>query len=192
MQMRMIFGIITVFVTGTLASLAANPAWAGEAHAVYQAPEQYVAESLSQQTETVPDSRTLWPNSDLRLQLKEVLGHKPSLRYKYWGQDGKTVWVLDEIGKDRPITAGIVISQGQIEDVRVLVFRESRGWEIKHNFFTRQFVNLFLEGNQDLSGRIDNITGATLSVKAMTRMAKAALLLHDHAQKDKIRLASAR
>ena len=188
----MIFGIITVFVTGTLASLAANPAWAGEAHAVYQAPEQYVAESLSQQTETVPDSRTLWPNSDLRLQLKEVLGHKPSLRYKYWGQDGKTVWVLDEIGKDRPITAGIVISQGQIEDVRVLVFRESRGWEIKHNFFTRQFVNLFLEGNQDLSGRIDNITGATLSVKAMTRMAKAALLLHDHAQKDKIRLASAR
>ncbi len=189
MQMRMIFGIISVFVSGAAISLLATPAWAEEAHVVYQAPEQYVADSLSQ---AVPDSRTLWPNSDLRMQLKDVLGHKPSLRYKYWGLNGKTVWVLDEIGKDRPITAGIVINQGQIEDVRVLVFRESRGWEIKHNFFTRQFVNLFLEEDRDLSGRIDNITGATLSVKAMTRMAKAALLLHDHAQQNEIRLASAR
>ncbi len=182
MQMRMIFGIISVFISSQL--------WAGDAtHVVYQAPEQYVSETFAN---TLPASSTLWPDATLRQDLAAVLGHKPSLRFKYWGADNKTVWILDEIGKDRPITAGIVIDQGQIEDVRVLVFRESRGWEIKHDFFTRQFSRLFLDEDHDLSGRIDNITGATLSVKAMTRMAQAALLLHEHAQKEEYGLAHAR
>ena len=83
---------------------------------------------------------------------------------------------MDEIGKDRPITAGVVIDNGAIADIRVLVFRESRGWEVKYDFFTRQFDNLRLgNGDQRLSEPVDNITGATLSVNAMTRMARAAL-----------------
>jgi hypothetical protein len=68
--------------------------------------------------------------------------------------------------------------------VQVLVFRESRGWEIRHDFFTRQFANLWLKQNHRLSDRVDNITGATMSVKAMTRMARAALLLHEHSNQN--------
>jgi hypothetical protein len=102
------------------------------------------------------------------------------------------VWILDEIGKDRPITAGFVVNQGRLEEVRVLVFRESRGWEIKHGFFTRQFADLWLSTGDRLSGPIDNITGATLSVKAMTRMATAALLLHEHSSQNAATLANAR
>ena len=182
MQMRMIFGIISVFIYSHI--------WAGDAtHVVYQSQDQYVSETF---TDVMPASSTLWPDATLRQDLTAVLGHKPSLRFKYWGAGDKTVWILDEIGKDRPITAGIVINQNQIEDVRVLVFRESRGWEIKHDFFTRQFSNLFLDEGHDLSGQIDNITGATLSVKAMTRMAQAALLLHEHAQQEAYGLAHAR
>jgi len=182
MQMRMIIGIIYIFIY--------LPAWAGEAtHLVYQNPENYVADHFEGR---VPDTRTLWPSADLRQDLTQILGHKPGLRFKYWGAEGRTVWVLDEVGKDRPITAGIVVEAGKIADVQVLVFRESRGWEIKHNFFTRQFAQMWLDDEHDLSGRIDNITGATLSVKAMTRMAKAALLLHAYTSQNTSALAHAR
>ena len=40
-------------------------------------------------------------------------------------------WILEEIGKSKPITMGFVVNAGAIEITRVLVFRESRGWEIQ-------------------------------------------------------------
>lgn len=178
----MIIGIIFIFVSGQT--------MAGDAtHVVYQTPDQFVIDAFNG---TAPSPNTVWPDADLRKDLAAILGHKPNLRFKYWGASGKSVWILDEIGKDRPITAGVVIDQGRIESVRVLVFRESRGWEIKHNFFTRQFVNLGLDDRHNLSGNIDNITGATLSVKAMKRMAKAALLLHAHSEQNQPTIAHAR
>ena len=187
MQMRMIIGIIIIFFSGVF--LSGNSVAGDATHVVYQSPDQFVLEAFNGAS---PHANTLWPNADLRKDLAKALGHKPSLRFKYWGANGKTVWILDEIGKDRPITAGVVINDGQIEDIRVLVFRESRGWEVKHNFFTRQFVNLVLDDRQRLSGKIDNITGATLSVKAMKRMAKAALLMHAHTEERELITALAR
>lgn len=184
MQMRMIIGFIITLATGTVL--------AGEAPGsaqVFMDPATYVDTRFDGEA---PRVQTVWPKGELKSELTRILGHKPALRFKYWGADGKTVWILDEIGKDRPITAGVAITDGRIEDVQVLVFRESRGWEIKHNFFTRQFANLWLDDGQDLSGKIDNITGATLSVKAMKRMARAALLLHEHAAQPAPALAHAR
>ena len=173
----MIIGIIIIFLSGLVLS---GQSLAGDAnHVVYQTPDHFVQEAFDG---TLPSPETLWPNADLRQDLAKALGHKPNLRFKYWAAGQRTVWILDEIGKDRPITAGVVIDNGQIEDIRVLVFRESRGWEIKHNFFTRQFANLMLDDRHRLNGKIDNITGATLSVKAMKRMAKAALLMHAHTE----------
>lgn len=157
---------------------------------VYADADDYVTQAFS--TSEPPQVSTLWPAPELRDQLKDILGHKPSLRFRYWGKNGKTVWVLDEVGKDQPITAGVVIEQGKISDMQVLVFRESRGWEIKHDFFTNQFAKLWLKQNHRLSAPIDNITGATLSVKAMTRMARAALLLHEHSNQNISTLATAR
>ncbi|MFT7651162.1 MAG: hypothetical protein ACI9ON_002033 [Limisphaerales bacterium] len=184
MQMRMIIAIITTWITST--------AFAGEAPLgaqVYLDADAYVTQTFSG---SVPTVKTVWPTGELRSELQGILGHRPALRFKYWGANGKTVWVLDEVGKDRPITAAVVINQGKIEDVQVLVFRESRGWEVKYNFFTRQFADLWLRSSNDLSGHIDNITGATLSVKAMTRMAKAALKLHEHSNQSIQSLAHAR
>ena len=46
-------------------------------------------------------------------------------------------------------------------------------------FFTRQFVGLTLQAsNSQLSETIDGVTGATLSVKAVKKSARFALLLH--------------
>ena len=85
----------------------------------------------------------------------------------------------------------VLIEDGAIEDVRVLEFRESRGWEIRYPFFTRQFQNARLQGDR-LTQNIDGITGATLSVRAMKRMATAALLLHEHSTASSTTLAKAR
>jgi len=187
MQMRMIIGFISIF-----AIIAGEVVHAGEApqgDQVYLSPEAYVEQAFEHDT---PSQEMLWPDTALRAELKQVLGHSPSLRFRYWGGEGKTVWILDEVGKDRPITAGVTIDHGKIEDIKVLVFRESRGWEIKHNFFTRQFANLWLKADQQLSEPVDNITGATLSVNAMTRMARAALLMHQYTPHAGTTLADAR
>ena len=188
MRMRMIIGFITICLTGG-ASMDAAAGEAPNGEQVYLDSADYIAHAFDG---AAPSQQVLWPSRELRSQLTDILGHAPGLRFKYWGADGKTVWILDEIGKDRPITAGVTVAEGKIEDVKVLVFRESRGWEVKYDFFTRQFANLWLDERQRLSGKVDNITGATLSVKAMKRMAKAALLMHQHTPQANLTVAHAR
>ena len=202
MQMRMIIASIYILVLGAIAV----PVDAGglskqksddqkpnnKHNQIFLEQADYIQASLPNTDTSQLKAQMLWPNPELRAQLTDILGHKPKLRFRYWGADGKTVWILDEIGKERPITAGVVIENGKIADVQVLVFRESRGWEVKYDFFTQQFANLQLNTNQQLNKQVDNITGATLSVRAMTRMARAALLLHEHSNQASQSLANAR
>jgi len=136
---------------------------------IYRAPEEFIAASFGGQA---PPAEALWIEPALRGELIERYGWQPGLRVRFWRQDGRTAWILDEVGKERPITAGFVISESTIEQAEVLVFRESRGWEIRHSFFTSQFARAGLTSRGDLDRRIDGITGATLSVRAMERMAK--------------------
>ena len=89
---------------------------------------------------------------------------------------------MDEIGKEKLITAGFVINNGQIEQVKILIFRESRGWEVRHDFFIDQFKQAKLKDNHQLDKNIDNISGATLSVRAVRKLAQIALLLDHHLQ----------
>jgi hypothetical protein len=178
MKIRMILGCVLTLL-GPMAQAGFE---------VYQSADAYVTEMFAGGP---PAAQALWIKPDLRHQLTDVLGHKPSLRVRYWRGDKRTVWILDEVGKDQPITAGVVINDGAIEDIRVLAFRESRGWEIKYPFFTRQFLDARLD-RRGLTQDIDGITGATLSVRAMKRMARAALLLHEHTVNSNNTLAQAR
>lgn len=142
---------------------------------VYQEPDAFIAEVFADKP---PKAAVIWPDKALKADMKSILGHDyPGLRIRYWKHDGRTAWILDEIGKDKPITTGFVINAGRIERVRVLIFRESRGWEVRHSFFTDQYDNAALQADRDLDRRIDNISGATLSVRAVTRLARLALLL---------------
>ena len=89
----------------------------------------------------------------------------------------KVVWILEETGKEQPITTGLVVEGQALADVRVLVYRESHGWEVKYPAFTDQFRGLKLTNDHLLTARIDGISGATLSVRALTKLARVALLL---------------
>ena len=147
----------------------------------YQSNEDFLKETFG---ETGFEKKVFWPDSNIQAAMEEILGHKyKGLRVRYWINAGKTAWILDEIGKDKPITTGIVIDNNRIERVKILAFRESRGWEVKHEFFTDQFKQASLakenvsEENQ-LDRSIDNISGATLSVRAVSKLSRIALLLH--------------
>jgi FMN-binding domain. len=124
----------------------------------------------------------LWINGELREQAETILGHSfSSLRVRYWGKGDRTLWVLDEIGKEMPITIGLVVDSGKISEVRILEYRETRGGEVQYPFFTSQFRGLTLDdsGNR-LNSHIDGITGATLSVAAVRKIAILALVFHEH------------
>ncbi len=145
---------------------------------------------LASQLQTNPSKQYLWLTGEVKKQTIRILDHPyPKLRVPYW-QSGrtdnlKTLWILEEIGKHKPITVGIVIVNQQIQSLRILKFRESRGWEVKLPSFTRQFDGIALSpphdlNNTQLTSHIDGISGATLSVRAVTKLSKLALLLQQH------------
>ena len=163
---------ITVLVLGGAAAAATNEAGR------YEEKHAYLERAFPA---GVPSPRTVWIDGELRETVEEVLGHEYNrLRIRYWKDGDRSAWILDEIGKELPITIGVTVDAGALHDVRVLEFRESRGWEVRYPFFTRQFVAARLDEKRRLSRNIDGITGATLSVRAVTRIARVALLLHEH------------
>ena len=114
-----------------------------QARSVYQEPEEFIEEVFDKVT---PQKKRLWIKKDLKQKINDILGHDlPLLRIRYWQDQQRTAWILEEIGKSEPITMGFVVNGGAIEVTRVLVFRESRGWEIRHPFFTDQYKDVTLK-----------------------------------------------
>ncbi len=149
--------------------------WSSVFAEVYQTPQDFIAEQFADHP---PQAKKLWLSGERKEIYREVMNEAPrQLRLRYWQQNERTVWILEAVGKEHPITAGFVVEQGRLQQARVLTFRESRGWEIRYPFFTDQFRGIGLYEGQQLDGNIDSITGATLSVRAMQRMARMALVL---------------
>jgi len=142
----------------------------------YQEPEAFVREAFGGNP---PEPQAVWLTDEVRAAATEILGHAPgAVRIRYWGRDRRTVWILEEIGKYEPITTGIAVDGGSVAAVKVLVYREPRGGEVRYPFFTEQFVGARLSDALALDRTVDNIAGATLSVRSMRRMVRFALYLH--------------
>lgn len=128
-----------------------------------------------------PQSKLLILPASLRQQAQELLGHPYNgMRVRYWWLDGKSAWIVDEIGKEKPITLGLVVKQDKIESVELLVYREERGGEIRMASFRDQFRQSTLKEDRQLDRSIDGISGATLSVNAVRNVARLVLLFHRH------------
>ncbi len=128
-----------------------------------------------------PQPRYLWLLPPLKQKVARILGHPyPKVRLPWWQASNRTLWVLEEIGKEQPITVGVVVEQGRIIAVEVLKFRESRGGEVQLPAFRRQFEGAHLTPTGQLDQTIDGISGATLSVRAVKKLARMALLLDNH------------
>ena len=169
---------IVLFITAMLAL----PAWsAGIKNAVYLSNDDFLRQAFNSD---IPEVKVVWLKGALKTDVSYALGHDyPALRVRYWLKDHRSAWILEEIGRDKPITTGFIVQDQQLVSVKVLVFRESRGEEIRFPSFTGQFDGAVLKNKQQLNRRIDGISGATLSVNAVRKLAAVALLLSDHVMK---------
>ncbi len=160
-------------LTVTLLFVASLASQAGTT--IYQKPSDFIRSNCGGQ---IPTSKYLTLTASHQSKIKRLMGHeyRPA-RVRYWTHGGKMVVILDEIGKTRPITTGFVVKGGKIDFVKMLIYRESIGAEVRRTSFTNQFKGASLGSSGKLSRRINNIAGATLSTRAMMEMGRVAIYL---------------
>ncbi|KGD66041.1 FMN-binding domain-containing protein [Alcanivorax nanhaiticus] len=143
----------------------------------YLKPEAFLAKVYGSH---VPGISLMPLRGETRKKAEAALGHGYSgMRLRYWEQEGTTAWIIDEKSKDMPMTIGVGVSPaGEIAVIELLVYREPRGGEIHQAAFRQQYLGLSLTEDNGLSAEVDGITGATLSVDALNRVAAMALVLH--------------
>jgi len=169
--------IITGFIIIGIMSANAQDTFK-PADRVYKRTSEYIKDFFDGDT---PPKATIWVIGELRDNINEVINGAEStpVRYRYWRKDKRTLWVLESVGHTMPITAGVVVEDGKIEDVSVLIYRESRGQEIQNHQHRAQYYGASIEGGTRLDKPINGISGSTLSTNSMKRMARIALLLHN-------------
>jgi Na+-translocating ferredoxin:NAD+ oxidoreductase RnfG subunit len=88
--------------------------------------------------------------------------------------------VQETIGKHRPITYIVGVSpEGKVFDVEIMVYRESRGNEVRRKRFNAQYEGKTADDPIRINKDIINITGATMSVRSVSAGVKRALVLVD-------------
>ena len=125
-------------------------------------------------------------NSEKKSQIEERIGWKfPEEEFEvYVGETGTRVdgyaVVQNTIGKHKPMTYMVgVDGQGSISDIELLVFRESRGSEIRQKRFNSQYEGKTVLDPVRINKDIINISGATMSVRSMSAGIKRVLVLVD-------------
>ncbi len=152
---------------------------AGAAHAidsVHETLDAFLAETFGV---AVPAPKFLDLDTNAQSQISAALGHSyPQSRLRYWKANGKTAWVIMDKGKDgyQLTDSAFSVKGGAIDLARVLIYRESHGEEVADASFLNQFPGAHAVGGK-LDRKIDSISGATLSVLMMQRMAAAAIAL---------------
>ena len=163
--------------------LVAGPIYAGEENHVQillsptEALNEIFAEVAS--VDTVSARLTTDEMRQLRRELGRFSGHDSLLVLIPRGEQGDTLGyaVIDEeIGKYRPITFMVGTDPDlKIRGVEILVYRESRGGEVRRQRFLRQYRDKTTESAIRLNRDILNVAGATLSVRALNHGIKRVL-----------------
>lgn len=96
-------------------------------------------------------------------------------------------FIMNEVGKTKEITFMVSISpEASVFAVNILIFRESQGYEIKNKRWLKQFFSKTKSDRLRVKRGIDNISGATLSARAVTKGVKKALFIYDAIKGDAI------
>ena len=74
------------------------------AKGVYQSGPDFITQVFAPQ---IAEPAVLWLSADIRQQAQNILGRKVAgLRVRYHRSGTKTAWILEEVGKEMPITKG--------------------------------------------------------------------------------------
>ena len=159
--------ILITLVAASLSGMAATT--------VYQKPSDFIRSVCGG---SIPTTRTLTLTASHQSKIRRLMGHeyRPS-KVRYWMSGRRMVVILEEVGKPQPITTGFVVSGGKIELVKMLIYRETIGAEVRRTSFTNQFKGATIGSNGKLTRRINNIAGATLSTRAFMEMGRVAVYL---------------
>jgi hypothetical protein len=88
--------------------------------------------------------------------------------------------VHNTIGKHKPMTYMVGVDpKGHVTNVELLVFRESRGSEVRKKRFNYQYEGKTVLDPIRINKDIINISGATMSVRSMSAGVKRVLVLID-------------
>ena len=78
---------------------------------------------------------------------------------------------LDNVkGKSQPITYAVFFNrQGKVQGSHIIKYREPIGGEVSNQYWLNQFFGKSWESGYKIGSDIDGISGATISVNAVTR-----------------------
>lgn len=163
-----------------LAALLAPPRGA-HAQEVLLTREQALHEIFPEAVSSTVERKEL--DANMREQLHRTLGREVyedavdvTRLYDAAGHLQGYAVVTEEIGKYRPITFMVgVTPQLSIKDVAVMVYRESRGGDVKRKRFLDQYRGKTVKDPIDSNRDIINISGATISVRSMNAGVKRVL-----------------
>ncbi len=167
--------LCTLFVVLATASSVLGETYLSEAQAVKIAiPNAVTVDAVVKQL-TPTQREALQRSSGLRF---------PESHYEFFvgrGKDGKPsgyAVIMNEIGKEEFITFIVgVNTKGEVGEVAIMEYRESRGSEVREKRFMRQFHAKKSTDPIQVDRDITNYTGATLSAHAIARGVRKALLL---------------
>jgi len=138
--------------------------------------------------------KKVWLTDTQKAAIQKIMGNQFEYKERrvthYFGLDeaGNPIGAMvigNEIGRSYPITFMVVLNtDGTVKDVEIMVYREPHGWEVRFESFMSQF---FGRDASDSFGDINNITGATLSVRSMTKGVKQAVAEFQVIYKDKVK-----
>ena len=160
--------------------VALAPGAAG-AQGVLLAPEQALREIFPEAARTDVEHRVI--DAALRARLEAELGRRidedavdVTRVYDAAGALRGYAVVTEEVGKYRPITFMVgVTPELAVRDVAVLVYRESRGGEVRRRRFLDQYRGKRARDPIATNRDIINISGATISVRSLNAGVKRVL-----------------
>jgi Na+-translocating ferredoxin:NAD+ oxidoreductase RnfG subunit len=121
-----------------------------------------------------------------KVQVEERIGWKfPEEVFEvYIGETGTQIdgyaLIQNTIGKHKPMTYMVGVDHtGHVLNVELLVFRESRGSEVRTKRFNVQYEGKTVSDPVRLNKDIINISGATMSVRSFSAGVKRVLVLVD-------------
>tara|TARA_B100000315_G_C14549745_1_gene575133 strand:- start:759 stop:1457 length:699 start_codon:yes stop_codon:yes gene_type:complete len=145
--------------------------------------EDKALELLLPHSETIrAENRVLTPEK--KSCIENRIGWKfPETSFKFFiGETGGTIdgyaSIQNTIGKYRPMTYMVgITSSVSVSQVEMLIYRESRGAEIRKPRFMHQYKGKKSDDPIRINRDIINSTGATMSVRSMSAGIKRALVL---------------
>jgi Na+-translocating ferredoxin:NAD+ oxidoreductase RnfG subunit len=180
--MKIVFKIIfTGFVFALLSGVASRPARADQ---VYFSARDLLADFF-RSSQNVTYKKVQLDGAEVQ-RLQQRLGYAPSKSsYTFYvATSGAHVdgyaFIDEEKGEHLPITFAVKLSpQGKVMRQEIVVYRESRGDEVRDERFRAQFVGKSASDAIDTEQDIQAVSGATISSRAMAVGVKRACVLFD-------------